>query len=93
MMPTQNLNSPVFKTGKVSREGNFPLLLLQRVTGESKSPLCRLWKDSHESNSPSARNEEFSPSSFSVLILIFFSGFKGKKKHGLAGLTTQTSRR
>ena len=78
MMPTQNTNSPVFNTGKVSLEGNSPLLMPQGITGESNSPMSSVWKVDHKSNSPAAQNEELSPRSFSNLILIFMTHYSAK---------------
>ena len=74
MIANQNPNSPVFKTGKVSREGNSPVLMLQRVSSESNSQMCRLLRVSPECNSPIARNETLYNGGTIVELLLIWAG-------------------
>ena len=74
MLPNPNPNSPVFKTGKVSCEGNSPSLMLQRVSGKATlqcagsgklvMKITLLMAYSRRPYSPIARNEKLSHRTF-----------------------------
>ena len=74
MMSNQNPNSPVFKTGKVSCEGNSLVLMLQRVSSESNSQISRLLRVNPECNSLIARNRTLYNGETLVGLMIIWAG-------------------